>query len=145
MRKSFIPFYLPCRQATAQERDLLCDFLHRNFADWSKTSNAKPPKGVKPDDPDMELEGAWHEIIDLVEESTLVVFDWQYYQTSSLVPLHESTQEFARVMCVFWKGHPDHAELFTWDDDGTFHRLVSDYVPEKRLQAREWTTEHHWL
>lgn len=145
MSKPYIPFHIPCRQATSEECRVLEDYLLRDITAENERAAAERPVDAGSDDPIMELEVASHEVFSLSLESIIVVFDWRYFQTSSLVPTHDITQQFAKVMCVFWKGCPDNADLFIWEHDGTFHRLVSKYSPEKRLQAREWYTRNHWL
>lgn len=147
MWKPYIPSYLPCRQATSEEQNTLEAYLLRDMkrdADYF-VNTASDLETTAGDDPIMEYEGASHEVFALVLDSILVVFDWQYFQTSQLVPRHDGSQQLAKVMGVFWHGKPDHAEWFTWEHDGSFHRLVSPYQPEDKLKALEWQTTEYLL
>ena len=141
MWKPYIPFYIPCRQATSDETSALHEYLLRDVAAQASKAATGGYADKNEDNSVMDYEIASHEVFSLTHESIIVIFDWRYYQTSSLAPLHDSTQEFAKVMCVFWKGNPDAADLFTWECDGRFHRLVSNYSPEERLRAGNWHTQ----
>lgn len=151
MWKPSIPAYLPCRQATAAEQKTLKGYLLRDLARQAETVTEEgetpqplpDPNREQDNDPVMAYEIAAHEVLSLVLNSILVVFDWHYYQTSPLVPVHESTQAFAKVLCVFWNGNPANADVFTWEHDGTFQRLVNDYQPERLLQQGTWQTTSH--
>lgn len=147
MWKPYIPFYIPCRQATHEEKKALETYLLRELkanAELSEQNNSY----FEPEQEDaiMLYEFGSYEVLSLTNNSIIVVFDWLNYQTSCLVPHQdESKQKFPKVMCVFWKGNPNSAELFIWEHDGSFHRLVNHYHPEKLLRDCKWHEESHVL
>jgi hypothetical protein len=156
MYKPF-PFYIPCRQATSEEVITLQDYLIRDLKTKVDMKLARleeegrlDQNGCLINDEDdegliMEHEVATYETCDLTLDSIIVVFDWQYYQTSNLVPRHDYKPQLPKVMCVFWHGKPDDGELFTWERDGAFHRLVCGYNPEKQIEEQNWKTSNYLL
>ncbi len=154
MWKPYQPFYIPCRQATSEECRALEGYLMRDLAAQLDAAleqagvdeNSDEPVTVRDEDGNdliMTHEIASREVFSLTMDSIIIIFDWQYYQTSSLIPRHDPSQHFPRVMCVFRYGKPDQAELFSFEHDGTFHRLVNEYHPENILAEGEFQETSH--